>query len=81
MTITRQQLFPLAFYKKARFSGSKGEWNYRIEKVSTEEGDEFRLSVWRGPFCYDATKEEKSEFSYSFDEEGMGQIVEKLNSL
>ena len=37
--ITRQMLFPLAFYQKAKFHGSKGKYNYRIEKYMGEEGD------------------------------------------
>ena len=56
MPVTRQMIFPLAFYKKSKFNGSKGKLNYRIEKVFGDEKDEFLLTVWKGPFCYDATK-------------------------
>ena len=31
------KLFPLAFYKKSVFNGSKGKMNYRIEKKENEE--------------------------------------------
>lgn len=81
MPVTRQMIFPLAFYKKSKFNGSKGKMNYRIEKVSKEERDEFLLTIWKGPFCYDATKEEKETFSYPFSEDGLDQIVEHLNRL
>ena len=81
--ITREMLFPLAFYQKARFHGSKGKYNYRIEKYR-EEGNEkvqFRLAVWEGPECYDASEKEKKFSCYSFDEEGMGEILKVLNQL
>lgn len=82
MMISREMLFPLAFYKKSVFSGSRGDMNYRIEKKENEEKEEeFLLTIWKGPFCYAATREEKKTFRYAFSEEGMGQIVEQLNSL
>lgn len=81
MPVTRQMIFPLAFYKKSKFNGSKGKLNYRIEKVSEDEKDEFLLTVWKGPFCYDATKEEKKTFRYPFSDEGLDEIVEKLNKM
>ena len=81
MPVTRQMIFPLAFYKKSKFHGSKGKWNYRIEKVSGVEKEEFLLTVWKGPFCYDATKEEKTTYRYPFRDEGLDAIVEQLNKL
>lgn len=81
MPVTRQMIFPLAFYKKAKFNGSKGKMNYRIEKQTQEDKDTFLLTVWKGPFCYDATREEKTTFRYPFSDEGLDQIVEKLNTL
>ena len=81
MPVTRQMIFPLAFYKKSKFNGSKGKLNYRIEKVFGDEKDEFLLTVWKGPFCYDATKEEKTTYSYPFSDEGLDAIVEQLNKL
>lgn len=85
MAVTRQMIFPLAFYKKSKFNGSKGKLNYRIEKVSEGEGEEkgefFLLSVWKGPFCYDATKEEKTTRRYPFSEEGLDAVVEELNRM
>lgn len=37
MTISREMLFPLAFYKKSVFNGSREKMNYRIEKKENEE--------------------------------------------
>lgn len=83
MAITREMLFPLAFYKKAKFNGSKGKYNYRIEKYS-EEGSEdvlFLLTIWEGPECYDASKKEKKTSTYPFSDEGMEEIIKVLNAL
>ena len=81
--ITREMLFPLAFYQKARFHGSKGKYNYRIEKYAEEGSEEaqFLLTIWEGPECYDASKKEKESSYYPFSEEGMGEILKVLNQL
>lgn len=83
MSITREMLFPLAFYKKSKFNGSKGKYNYRIEKYMKEGADEaqFLLTIWEGPECYDASKKEKKKFLYPFSDEGMDEIIEILNAL
>ena len=41
--LERMQLFPLNFYKKAKFNGSMGKMNYRLakeEKKTDEENSE-----------------------------------------
>ncbi len=82
MKITRQMLFPLAFYKKSKFNGSKGKYNYRIEKFDTEgEDSQFKLTIWNGPECYDASKAEKKETLYPFSDNGMEEILKVLNEL
>lgn len=82
MKIMRQMLFPLAFYKKSKFNGSKGKYNYRIEKFDTEgEDSRFKLTVWEGPECYDASKAEKQESLYPFSDDGMEEIMAVLNQL
>ena len=52
--LERMQLFPLNFYKKAKFNGSMGKMNYRLakeEKKTDEENSETILvgSIWEGP--------------------------------
>lgn len=76
-------LFPLAFYQKTKFHGSKGKYNFRIEKYAEDEKEEvqFRLTIWEGPECYDASKKEKKCSYFPFSEEGMGEIVNMLNQL
>lgn len=82
MKITRQMLFPLAFYKKSKFNGSKGKYNYRIEQYQNKESEEvkFRLSIWEGPECYDVSEKEKRIMYYPFSDEGMEEIVRVLNA-
>ena len=51
--LERMQLFPLNFYKKAKFNGSMGKMNYRLakeEKKTDEENSETILvgSIWEG---------------------------------
>lgn len=81
MAITRDMLFPLAFYKKSKFNGSKGKMCYRIEKKAEEDGDKFLLTIWEGPECYDVTKSEKKISKYSFSDAGMEEIMLVLNKL
>lgn len=81
MQITREMLFPLAFYKKAKFNGSKGKLNYRIEKAIEGEQEYLKLSVWKGPECYDVSREEKKTDMYPFSDEGMEQIIAYLNQM
>ena len=62
--LERMQLFPLNFYKKAKFNGSMGKMNYRLakeEKKTDEENSETILvgSIWEGPFIYDKIPQEK----------------------
>lgn len=73
-------LFPLAFYEKCKFHGSKGKWNYRIEKITDCGEEKFLLTLWEGPECYDAARTEKKTSAYPFSEEGMGEIVKVLNT-
>lgn len=79
--VERVMLFPLAFYKKSKFNGSKGKWNYRIEKVEKENDTVFRLTVWEGPECYDVSQKEKVTTEYPFSDEGMDEIVKHLNEI
>lgn len=83
MAITRAMLFPLAFYKKAKFNGSKGKYNYRIEKYTEENSDaeQFLLTIWEGPECYDVSKKEKKKYVYPFGDDGMEEILKVLNEL
>ena len=57
MAITRDMLFPLAFYKKSKFNGSKGKMCYRIEKKAEEDGADYIGcgTIFKTPTKKDAT--------------------------
>ena len=75
--LMRNELFPLNFYKKEKFNGSMRKMNYRLQKVE----DHFVATVWKGPYCYDATdKEEMTTSEFPFSEEGINAAVEWFNS-
>lgn len=62
--LKRMQLFPLNFYKKAKFNGSMGKMNFRLgkEEKESEDGEKETIllgTVWEGPYNYDNTPEEK----------------------
>ena len=79
------QLFPLNFYKKAKFNGSMGKMNYRLakeEKKTDEENSETILvgSIWEGPFIYDKIPQEKiTKREFPFAEEGICQAMDWFN--
>lgn len=79
MYIKREMLFPLTYYKKAKFTGSKGNMNFRIEKIVEEDMEQFLFTYWKGPECYTAAKTEKIEMKYPFTEAGMEEICNYIN--
>lgn len=75
--IVREDLLNLNFYKKAAFTGSCGIFCYKIEK----RDDGLTASIWKGPYCSDATPMEAKEFKdFEFSEDGMKQIADWLNA-
>lgn len=79
--LKRIQLFPLNFYKKEKFNGSIGKMNFRLEKSERASGEEKETillgTVWEGPYCYDATPEEKKVTrEFAFAEEGICEALE-----
>ncbi|XCP83898.1 hypothetical protein ABXS75_12550 [Roseburia hominis] len=79
--LKRIQLFPLNFYKKEKFNGSIGKMNFRLEKAERTSGEDtetiLKGTVWKGPYCYDATPDEVKETKeFAFAEEGICQALE-----
>lgn len=66
--------------KKSRFTGSDKGMCFVIEKRSEEDVTRMAAVAWPGPYCYDATPEEKktTEF-FEFTEDGLKQAVGWLN--
>ena len=48
--LERMQLFPLNFYKKAKFNGSMGKMNYRLAKEE-KKTDEENIPNRKFPFA------------------------------
>lgn len=69
------------------YSGEYGGMRYRIarnpmERVfgKKEKGDaELEVIIWRGPFAFDTTKEEKETKMFPFSEEGKNAAVAWIN--
>ena len=83
--LERMQLFPLNFYKKAKFNGSMGAMNFRLgkEEKETEDGEKETIlvgTVWEGPYNYDNTPQEQKETKeFAYAEEGICEAVEWFN--
>lgn len=82
--IQRVQLFPINFYKKKKFHGSDGNMCFQLGKLEIGEGEEkkvvLRGIVWKGPFCFASTPEEKKEHKdFPFSNEGIGEAMDWFN--
>ncbi len=81
--IERKDLLNLNFYRYRKpFTGSLGNMRYRIEPVTDEDKKPvaLRLTVWPGPYAFDATEEElKQQFEEEFSEETMLRFTQLLN--
>ena len=88
--IRRKDLLAMSFYEKSPFTGSDGNMNYRVEKITMEENSEneeekksiklLQATVWPGPFCFTMTADEKKERRTApFSEEGLNELVDWMN--
>ena len=80
--IERNTLYHLAFYQKSCFSGSQNGMRYRIEKQEdAEKNPLFLVTIFPGPFCFEATPDEKKQTkTFPFTEEGLSEICTYLNN-
>ena len=80
--IQRKDLLSLNFYKTTPFTGSDGAMRYRVEKVSGEgDGgpDLLQATVWRGPYAFAVSTEEKTRRTAPFSEEGLEELTAWMN--
>lgn len=80
--IQRNALYHIPYYNKAAFTGSYQGMHYKLEKIKGNEdtGDTLKATVWPGPFCCDATPDEKKEAeSFDFSEDGITAACDWLN--
>lgn len=69
----------IPFLKKSDFKGSYCGMRYRLSKITTEQGDQIQVQIWKGPKSYDQTEEEMDIETFSFSMEGIDDAVEWLN--
>ena len=83
--IDRGRLLSLGYYKKApSFTGSDGNKCYKIERFREDDSDEdqFKASIWPGPFSSENTPDEKKQVRLApFTEEGLVELVEWMNNI
>lgn len=71
------------------YSGEYGGMRYRIARFPMErvfgkkdKGDaELEVIIWRGPFAFDTTKEEKETKMFAFTNEGKAEAVAWINEM
>lgn len=71
-------LYGTLFYEKSIFKGSYRGMNFWIQKKEEEDEPVLRATAWKGPFHFDATKEQKFSKDFPFSEEGIAMADEWL---
>ena len=82
MRFARKDLFTLGYYKKQPYTASCNGTRLRLKLESDEEGNSFlELITWPEPFSFDKTEDEKkTAYRFPYSEEGIGEIIEWLNT-
>ncbi len=91
--IERGDILSIAYLKKAVFTGSYEGMRFRfavvMREISGAEEEEtgngkqvLEITVWEGPYAYDATPEKKKQRrDFEFSEEGIQDGIHFLNGL
>lgn len=91
--IERGDILSIAYLKKAVFTGSYEGMRFRFaavirelsgaEEEKTGNGEQvLEITVWEGPYAYNATSEEKKlRRDFAFSEEGIQEGIHFLNGL
>lgn len=79
--LERIDFMPIAYLKKAKYTGSHRGMRFRMEKADQEDGSPCLLvTIWPEPYNYDATpKEAKTEETFDFSEQGIQDGIHWLN--
>ena len=75
--VKRSDLLSLGYYKKASFTGGGLKMRYRIAK----DGDALGVAIWRGPYAYAVTEEEKFTEKFPFSEDGLLAACAYINDV
>ncbi|WP_333651154.1 GNAT family acetyltransferase [Lacrimispora sp.] len=74
--LVKEKFVPLQFFKREAYTGSRKGMRYRVAKAE----DGLEAVVYPGPYCYEATEEEKkTRVVFPFSDEGLGQVVDWIN--
>lgn len=78
--IQRNDILSMEYLKKTEFTGGYQGMRYRLEKISTEDGNCLKTTIWPEPFNFFTTPEEqKISGIFSFDEDGVVDAVAWMN--
>lgn len=63
-------LYPISYYEKSIYKGSYRGVNFYLQK-SGEDEPVLLATVWKGPFAFERTEEEKYSEEFPYSEEGV----------
>lgn len=86
--IERKDILSIPYLKKTTFTGSYEGLRFRfavVNKEGAKQGKDIQvleITAWEGPYCFDATPEEKKQrMEAEFSEEGIQAGIGWLNGL
>ncbi len=78
--ITKEDLAPLEFIRKAELTGSYEGMRFKLYKKAGEEGNVLGCAIWPEPFNFLKTPAEEKKFEqFEFSEDGIGDAVRWMN--
>ncbi len=78
--LTRADFLSLNFVKKEDFTGSHKGMRFLLRQETVDEEKRLKVFVWREPFGFAATPDEKKlTESFAFSEEGLAQAIAWMN--
>ena len=80
--LTRDDVLSLGYLKKAVFHGSYRGMRFQMQKSSRDEETILQVYAWPEPFTFGNTADElKISQDFSFDNDGLAQSVDWLNTV
>ena len=79
--LTRTDFLSLNFVKKEDFTGSYQGMRFMLRSETIEDEKKLKVYLWSEPYGFDATPDEQKIASlFSFDEEGLNQAIDWMNT-
>lgn len=74
--LDRSEYMPLEYFKKQKWSGSYQGMRFMLQTLTQEEETCLSATVWKEPYSYETTPEEKKTTEcFPLDEEGREQAI------